>query len=175
MIYWLYKFLRSKFNFFDLRTSYFTIISLGIGWFTFMGRVSMYLGVGVIMGLVVVYSGILNNPYLYVWHSLYIGLNKQFTGKRLFIFIKGQKLYFRAYKSGWLGFEEACGLRLEDSAYVDKYQKEREVVALDVLEKFYNVSYFSTDKNNLMDDIKSTDSMDMIKKKIILFNLGRSE
>jgi hypothetical protein len=175
MIYGLYRFLRNRFYFLDIRTTYFTIISMGVGFFTFTGRIPMYLGVGAVLGLMAVYSGVLNTPYLYVYHSLSIWINKRITGKRIFIFIDGEKLYFRNYKAGWLSFKEACGLRLEDSAYVDKDYKERDLVALDVLEKFYNVTYFSTEKGNLMDDIKSTDSMDMVKKKIILFNLGRSE
>ena len=165
MIYGLYKFLNAQmFNSLGWRIQNIKIIIVLGAYYIITTEIDNYWTIGLCsVGVIIIYNGVLNKPYLYVWNALTILINKNLFKKRIFIYNHDKKLKFRKKKDNWL--LTPIGIIIDGRTYInDYYEKSTRILFLP------NVNYMKN-FNNFITQLNNTDTLEIIKRKMILHNL----
>lgn len=167
MIYGLYKFLNGQ-MFLSLgpRIKNITLITILIGYYIITKDINDYWVIGLCsIGLIIIYNGVLNKPYLYVWNAITILINKNFFKKSIFIYHYDQKLRFKKKKEYWLSTDNPIGIIIENVVYIDDYYEKSVKILF-----FPNVNYMKN-FNKFITQLDNIDTLEIIKRKMILHSL----
>ena len=179
MIYGLYNFLRGKHRIFGFRPNTLQVMLAFsfIYWILVEPPFNLVKIFYLAIPLIIIYTGILNKPYLYIYNHSYLFIKKRFFKKSIFIFCKsGSKIQLRRKKQDFWGSRYADGIIIGNTIYIEEFEDYlfkpiRYHKLIDILEKHYQVKKYENFGKFISEEIKSRDNFDMIKKKLLVYNL----
>jgi len=162
MIYGLHNLLRHRLRIpFSYHSKYYhLVVFILILLLTFYGLSNWKWLVGIYLFASLIYSGILNTPYLYLVNIIAIKINRKFFKQKVFVYFNGEKLKLRKNAER---FDTAKGIIMNERMLIDNDYEDKIIP--------YEVEYCQNLSSFFADEVKDTDSIEKIKKKLILYRL----
>lgn len=120
----------------------------------------------------VFYVGLLNYPYLFTKNIITIVINDKFFPRRKFVILKDNSrvISFAYKKDNLFRINEPCGIKFENSLYLDVEYKEdaRYKYLFNYLERKFDVRYLEFFKRFIREEISDNENQLSLSKKLIL-------
>ncbi len=167
MIYGLSKLLRGSNRFFGMSVNNIHIFIIIMAFLGITKRIPLTIPTFVFVIIVgIIYTRILNKPYLYLWNLFNICLTKKFLYNRIYVFTIWEKIMFSKDRGRGLYMDKVTGIILNNKLYIDEGQERH----LKILGRNYDL-HIIEDLNFFLTHLNKKDTKETIKKKLILHNL----